>query len=54
MSIWEGVNADEVRELMQQDPFIQNGVFVIEDLADDRLRRHENRVIHARTGLGSR
>jgi uncharacterized protein YciI len=34
MSIWEGVNADEVRDLMQQDPFIQNGVFVIEDVAD--------------------
>ena len=27
-------NADEVRKLMQQDPFVQNGVFVIEDVAD--------------------
>ena len=34
MSIWEGVNADEVRAVMQGDPFIQNGVFVIEDVAD--------------------
>ena len=34
MSLWEGMNADEVREVMQQDPFVQNGVFVIEDVAD--------------------
>ena len=49
---------------MQGDPFIQNGVFVIEDIAEsgqrmsrrqlDRLRRHEDRVVHARTALGRR
>lgn len=34
MSLWEGMNADEVRDVMQRDPFVQNGVFVIEDVAD--------------------
>ena len=34
MSIWEGMNADEVLEVMQGDPFVQNGVFLIEDCAD--------------------
>jgi uncharacterized protein YciI len=34
MSLWEGMNADEVRELMQRDPFVLNGVFEIEDAAD--------------------
>jgi uncharacterized protein YciI len=34
ISIWEGMNADEVREVMQGDPFVQNGVFEIEDIAD--------------------
>jgi len=34
MSIWEGMNADEVLEVMQGDPFIKNGVFLIEDCAD--------------------
>jgi uncharacterized protein YciI len=34
MSLWEGMNEDEVREVMQSDPFIQKGVFVIEDVAD--------------------
>jgi uncharacterized protein YciI len=34
MSLWEGLNADEVRRVMQSDPFIQNGVFEIEDCAD--------------------
>ena len=34
MSIWEGMNAEQVREVMQDDPFVRNGVFVIEDVAD--------------------
>jgi uncharacterized protein YciI len=34
MSIWEGMNADEVLDVMKSDPFIQNGVFLIEDCAD--------------------
>ena len=34
MSLWEGMNADEVRDVMQSDPFILNGVFEIEDVAD--------------------
>src|SRR5262245_37761538 len=34
MSIWEGMTAAEVREVMQRDPFVQDGVFVVEDVAD--------------------
>jgi uncharacterized protein YciI len=34
ISIWEGLNADQVREVMQDDPFVQNSVFEIEDIAD--------------------
>ena len=34
MSVWEGMNADEVLEVMQADPFVLNGVFEIEDVAD--------------------
>jgi uncharacterized protein YciI len=34
MSIWEGMSADEVREVMQDDPFMRNGVFTLEDCAD--------------------
>jgi uncharacterized protein YciI len=34
MSIWEGVTADDVRDVMQLDPFVLNGVFEIEDVAD--------------------
>jgi uncharacterized protein YciI len=34
MSLWEGMDADGVRDVMQQDPFVRNGVFVIEDVAD--------------------
>jgi uncharacterized protein YciI len=34
MSVWEGMDADEVRGVMEGDPFLQNGVFVIEDVAD--------------------
>jgi uncharacterized protein YciI len=34
MSIWEGMNADQVNSAMQKDPFLKNGVFTIEDVAD--------------------
>jgi uncharacterized protein YciI len=34
MSLWEGVNANEVRRVMESDPFVLNGVFEIEDVAD--------------------
>ena len=34
MSLWEGMNAEEVRDVMQRDPFVLNGVFEIEDVAD--------------------
>jgi uncharacterized protein YciI len=34
ISIWEGMNAEEVRNVIQDDPFVQNGVFEIEDIAD--------------------
>ena len=34
MSLWEGMDAGEVRETMQRDPFVLNGVFEIEDVAD--------------------
>ena len=34
MSLWEGMNADEVRDVMQGDPFLRNGVFEIEDVVD--------------------
>jgi uncharacterized protein YciI len=34
MSLWEGMDADGVRDVMQRDPFVLNGVFEIEDVAD--------------------
>ena len=34
MSLWEGMNAAEVRDVMRDDPFVRNGVFEIEDVAD--------------------
>jgi uncharacterized protein YciI len=34
MSIWEGLDAEQVREVMQDDPFMRNGVFELEDVAD--------------------
>jgi hypothetical protein len=39
---------------MQEDPFVQNGVFVIEDVSDWTVYVDTRRVIHARTGLASR
>jgi uncharacterized protein YciI len=34
MSLWEGLDADEVRDVMQGDPFVRNGVFEIEEIAN--------------------
>ena len=34
MSLWEGVDSDEVRTVVQDDPFVRNGVFEIEDVID--------------------
>jgi uncharacterized protein YciI len=34
MSIWEGMDANEVLDVVQTDPFVLNGVFQIEDVAD--------------------
>jgi uncharacterized protein YciI len=34
MSLWEGMDADEVQKVMRRDPFVRNGVFEIEDVAD--------------------
>jgi uncharacterized protein YciI len=33
MSIWEGLSAEQVREVVRDDPFVRNGVFVLEDVA---------------------
>ena len=34
LSIWEGMTAEEVRAIVQEDPFVLNGVFEVEDVAD--------------------
>lgn len=34
MSIYEGLSADEVRALMEEDPFVRNGVFVVDDVRE--------------------
>ena len=34
MSLWEGMDAAAVRDVMLRDPFVLNGVFEIEDVAD--------------------
>ena len=34
LTMWEGVNAEEVQRLVQDDPFVRNGVFVLEDARD--------------------
>lgn len=34
ISVWEGMDAAEVLDVIQDDPFVQNGVFEIEDVAD--------------------
>jgi len=34
MVLYEGVSADEVREIVARDPFVHNGVFVLESVQD--------------------
>lgn len=34
LSLWEGMNAEEVLGVTQSDPFVLNGVFEIEDVSD--------------------
>jgi uncharacterized protein YciI len=34
LTVLEGVDADEARRLLERDPFVQNGVFVFEDVRD--------------------
>lgn len=34
MTLYEGVSADDVRQLIENDPFVRNGVFVIDDVRD--------------------
>jgi uncharacterized protein YciI len=32
--LFEGVTADEVRTIMEDDPFVKNGVFLVDDVRD--------------------
>ena len=34
LSLLEGVTADEAREIIAKDPFVENGVFVLDDLRE--------------------
>ena len=34
MTLWEGVTAGDLRELLRDDPFVRNGVFELEDVID--------------------
>lgn len=34
LSVYEGMSAEEVRSLMEEDPFVKNGVFVVEDVRE--------------------
>lgn len=34
LSVYEGMTAGEVRALMEDDPFVKNGVFVVEDVRE--------------------
>jgi uncharacterized protein YciI len=34
MNLLEGVSADEAREIVAADPFVANGVFVLEDVRE--------------------
>jgi uncharacterized protein YciI len=34
LTVLEGVDADEARRLLERDPFVQNGVFVFEDVRE--------------------
>ena len=35
--VYEGVSADEARRLVERDPFLHNGVFVLEDVREWRI-----------------
>lgn len=34
LMLYEGLTTDEAQALMQRDPFVQNGVFVVEDIRE--------------------
>ena len=34
LSVWEGLTADEVGTLVEEDPFVKNVVFVVEDIRE--------------------
>ena len=34
LSLLEGVTVDEAREIIAKDPFVENGVFVLDDLRE--------------------
>jgi uncharacterized protein YciI len=34
MSLLEGVSADEARRIIEEDPFVENGVFVLDDVRE--------------------
>jgi uncharacterized protein len=34
MSLLEGVTVDEAREIVAEDPFVENGVFVLDDVRE--------------------
>ena len=34
MSLLEGVTVDEARQIIAKDPFVENGVFVLDDLRE--------------------
>jgi uncharacterized protein YciI len=34
MSLLEGVSVDEARQIIAQDPFVENGVFVLDELRE--------------------
>ena len=34
MSLLEGVDADEARRILEDDPFMKNGVFVLEEIRE--------------------
>jgi uncharacterized protein YciI len=34
MSLLEGIDADEVRRILEDDPFMKNGVFVLEEIRE--------------------
>ena len=38
LMLYEGITADEVRALMATDPFVMNGVFIVEDVREWAVR----------------